>query len=208
MLTALLFSAVLQVLVVLAVAFVVHLIARRRARGFLAYVGLYRPERRSLAYATAVAAAFTLVMLLLFRAAHLESVATAPNTVAGRLRALGPSATAVAALVIYAVVQTSLSEEILFRELLAKRLIAALGFAAGNLIQAALFGGMHLPLFAGPGVAFTWSRAAFIVGATGAMGWLMGAVNERRGNGSILASWWTHALTNLVAYRVLAFGGR
>jgi membrane protease YdiL (CAAX protease family) len=209
MLISLLLSAILQVLIATGIAFVAYLVTRRKAAGFFAYVGLYRPERRSLAYATVLAAVFTTVMLLLFRVAHLGDLATAPNTVGGRLRALGPSGLAVVALIIYAVIQTSLSEEILFRGLLGKRLIAAFGFAVGNTVQAVLFGSMHLLIFAGSGASgFGLAPAAFIVGATGAVGWFMGAVNEKRGNGSIMPSWWTHALTNLTAYGVLAFSGR
>lgn len=200
-------SAALPLLVFTAVPFAAYLATRRRARGFRAYVGLYRPERRTLWYAAAVAAVFTGVMLLI-RAAHLDDLAAGPNTVPGRLRPLGSSATAFVALAPYAVVQTSLSEELLLRGFLAKRLAGALGFRTGNLLQAALFGALHLLLFAGPaGAAFTWARAAFIVASTGAAGWLLGAVNERRGNGSILPSWLAHAATNLTAYGVLAFGG-
>ena len=56
----------------------------------------------------------------------------------------------------------------------------------------------------GPGAGLSRGRAGFVV-ARGRWG-LPGAVNERRGNGSILPGWWAHALTNLVAYGVLAFG--
>lgn len=197
----------LQFLVAAAVPFVTYVVTRRRARGFFAYVGLTAPTGRSIGAAAAVAVLFLGVMLVLFRTGPLHDFAVAPNTVAGRLRALGPSATTLAALAIYALLQTSLTEELLFRGFLAKRLIARLGFAAGNGVQALLFGLMHLLLFAGPGArAFSGGLAAAVVALTGSVGWLFGAVNERRGNGSILPSWGAHGLTNLVGYSLLAFG--
>lgn len=207
MLLLLLLSAVLQLVVAAAVPFATYLVTRRHARGFPAYVGLVAPTRRALAAAAAVAALFTGVMLVIFRAGPLHELAVAPNTVAGRLRALGPSATTASALAIYALLQTSLTEELLFRGFLAKRLIARFGFAAGNGVQAVLFGLLHLLLFVGPGArAFSGAVAASVVAMTGGVGWLFGYVNERRGNGSILPSWGAHGLTNLVAYSVLAFG--
>jgi hypothetical protein len=47
--------------------------------------------------------------------------------------------------------------------------------------------------------------AAIVVAMTGLVGWLLGYVNERVGNGSILPSWGAHGATNLIAYGVLAF---
>jgi membrane protease YdiL (CAAX protease family) len=208
MLLFVLLSAVLQLLVFAAVPFITYLVTRRRARGFFAYVGLVAPTARSLGAAAAVAVLFTGVMLILFRNGPLHAVAIAPNTVAGRLRALGPSASAFAILAIYAVLQTSLTEELLFRGFLAKRLIAHLGFPVGNGLQAVLFGLMHLLLFAGPGArTFDWTLAAILVTMTGLVGWLFGYVNERVGNGSILPSWGAHGATNLLAYSILAFTG-
>jgi len=205
-LPSLVLSSVVQLLVFAGIPFLAYVVTRRRARGFFAYIGLFAPRRRALLAAGAVAAAFTVVMLLLFRTGPLHDLAVAPNTVPGRLRALGPSGTTWAALFVYALVQTSLTEEILFRGFLAKRLIARFGFAVGNGVQALLFGLMHLLLFAGPGAtAFRAGLAMIVVLMTGAVGWLFGHVNERVGNGSIIPSWLAHGATNVAAYGVLAF---
>lgn len=204
-------SAALQVLVFTAVAWAVYLVARRRngelrARGFRRYVGLYAPERRTLLWGTAAVALAVPGLLLLFASPSLRAVATAPNTVPGRLRALGLSAASLAVMATYAFVQTALAEEILFRGLIAKRLIARLGFPLGNAAQAVVFGALHLLLFVGPGAqALTPASALPVVAVTSLLGWGLGFLNERAGNGSIVPSWWVHGVSNFVAYWVLAF---
>ena len=47
------------------------------------------------------------------------------------------------AVLVYAVLHTALSEEILFRGFLLKRIANRFGFVAGNTIQAVLFGIIH-----------------------------------------------------------------
>jgi membrane protease YdiL (CAAX protease family) len=158
-------------------------------------------------YATLVAVAFILpVLLLLYFSPSIREVVTGPNTVIGRLRSYGFSGAAIALLGFKALVQTSLSEEILFRGFVAKRLISWLGFTWGNLLQALLFGLVHLLLFIGQ--EFSFPIAAGIVLFSGLGGWTSGYLNERSGNGSILPSWWMHGLTNAITYGVLAFGLR
>ena len=155
-------------------------------------------------YATLIAVAFVLpVLLLLFNSPSIREVVTAPNTVIGRLRSYGFSGVTVALLGIKAFAQTSLSEEIFFRGFIAKRLISWLGFKWGNLLQALLFGLVHLLLFIGQ--AFSLPIAAGVVLFTGLGGWTSGFLNEQLGNGSILPSWWMHGLTNAITYGVLAF---
>lgn len=198
-------SAIVQVLVFTAIPFFVYLIAYRRAKGFFDYIGLRQPERRTMLYATLLTVAFVLpVLLILFLSPSIREVATAPNTVTGRLRSYGFSGATVVLLGLKALVQTSLSEEILFRGFVAKRLISWLGFTRGNLVQALLFGSVHLLLFIGQ--QFSVLLAVGVVLFTGLVGWTLGYLNERVGNGSILPSWWMHAFTNAITYGVLAFG--
>jgi CAAX protease family protein len=198
-------SAILQVLVFTAIPFIVYLSAYRRAKEFFDYVGLRQPERRTMLYAMLLAVAFALsALLLLSFSPGIREVVTAPNTVIGRLRSYGFSGVAFALLGLKALVQTSLSEEILFRGFVAKRLISWLGFTRGNLLQALLFGLAHLLLFIGR--EFSFLVAAGVVLFTGLGGWVSGYLNERVGNGSILPSWWMHGATNAITYGVLAFG--
>lgn len=198
-------SSVLQVLAFTAVPFAAYLATRRRARGFWSYLGLVRPERRTLALAAGLALVLAAAMLAVFSAPAFREMMTAPNTVTGRLSAQGLTGETALLILLYAGIQTSLSEEILFRGFLAKRLIARMGFRWGNGVQAVLFGSVHLLLFVGPaGPALTAARLVTLLATTSAAGWLLGWLNERRGNGSILPSWLAHAGMNLVTYSVLA----
>ena len=105
-------------------------------------------------------------------------------------------------LVLVALVKTALAEEILFRGFIAKRLMAWLGFQWGNLIQALLFGLLHLVLFLtitqNPGL-LTW---VFLSPAI--MAWVVGYLNERMAGGSIWPGWAAHAAGNLATYLYFA----
>ena len=73
----------------------------------------------------------------LFALRLLGNVATAVSAFAGQ------GASAVPAILSYAVVRTSLSEELLFRGFLLKRLVGKFGFTIGNITQSLLFGLIH-----------------------------------------------------------------
>ncbi len=99
-------------------------------------------------------------------------------------------------IIIYAVIQTGLSEEILFRGFLGKFFMRILGYFQGNIIQAGLFGIMHLVLFLGKVSSLNLVLIAVL---TGSIGYFMGYINERKAGGSILPSWIAHSLANIVS---------
>jgi len=106
-------------------------------------------------------------------------------------------------ILIYAFLQTGLSEEILFRGFLNKRLSHKFGFAIGNTVQAVLFGLVHGALLFG---SIQLSLVILVVGFTSVFGWLMGYLNEKVGNGSIMPSWIIHGLANMVSAFLILFG--
>lgn len=192
-------SALLQVGLVLVIAGVVYW-AVGRARGpFLRFVGLYRAPFKSVATGAIVGLVFTLAILSVPGIAELAS---SRGTAAGEGAGAELSTTAILSLVIAAVFKTSLSEELLFRGLLGKRLIAWLGFQKGNLIQAVVFGLVHLLLLLVP--AASGALVLIMVFFAGVSGWINGWLNERMGDGSILPGWAAHAVANLCAYIGLA----
>ena len=201
-----LLSTLLQVALFTAVPFFTYAITRRGVKGFLGYIGLVRPTRRALLCAVAIGLAGTLLMLPLFSIPGFKEVARGPHTVAGKLRSLGFSDHSLLLLILYAVFQTALSEEILFRGFLAKRSIRWLGFTAGCIVQAVIFGAIHGLLFLAPaGPTPTPGRIAVVVVPPAVAGWLICFVNERIGNGSILPGWCAHALSNALGYGSIAF---
>lgn len=105
---------------------------------------------------------------------------------------------------IFAFIQTALSEEIFFRGFLGKRLSNRFGFAAGNIMQALLFGLLHGAMFfAFVGVV----KALVVILFTGLIGWTMGYLNEKHAGGSILPGWLMHGLSNLVTALAAMFAG-
>ena len=195
-------STILQILIFTAIPFIVYLVTNRRIKGFFDYIGLRKPETRAMFYAPLCAVAFVLpALLLVFFSPTILEAATAPNTVIGRLRSNGLSMTTFILLIVKALIQTAFTEEILFRGFIAKRLINWLGFTAGNLLQALLFGAVHLLIFTGQKFSFPLAIGIVLYPAIG--GWIMGYLNERVGNGSILPGWLMHGLVNLIAYSAL-----
>ncbi len=201
-------TAIVQVLVFSAVPFLVYLVKHRTTRGFLRYVGLYAPERRTLLWATLLVLVTAPLFLWAFSTPGLREVATGPATVAGTLRRLQPGAESAAILLMYAWVQTSLAEEIFFRGFVAQRLIDRFGFAVGNVVQALLFGLLHLMLFlaiaAAPG-GLGPLRTLMLLLVPSVMGWALGYIKIKLGNGSIVPGWWAHGLSNCIAFSVIAF---
>lgn len=182
-----LMSGLLQAVLFAFPPFLWWLLSARKREPFLHWLGLKKPpaDQRLWRACLLVAAGFILlsvVVLWLLRGVETATAAFA-----------GAGFQALPAALVYAFLTTALSEEILFRGFLLKRLSARLGFVAGNLLQSLLFGLLHgamlLPL-AGVG------RAALAAAFTGAIGWCMGYVNERRAGGSILPGWAVHGLAN------------
>lgn len=102
---------------------------------------------------------------------------------------LGLGLHAVALAVLYAVIKTGLTEEILFRGLIAGSLSRRLPLAWANLAQATIFALPHLLILT---IAPDMWVLLPIVFATGlVMGWI------RMTSGSIIGPWLIHASTNL-----------
>ncbi len=199
-------SAAVQLFVVLFIAFAAWAIFGRKAAGFRRWIGLTAPTSRSMLVALAIFIMWLVVKGALFLWPEWTAGAAADNTVAGMLRAQGFSTETVAVIVVIAFVKTSLTEEIFFRGLIAKRLIAGFGFGIGNLVQALLFGAVHLLIFTIPGgPAFTYPLAAAFLFIPAIGGWLMAYANEKTGNGSIAPGWIIHGMGNAVSYPILAF---
>lgn len=194
-------SAMLQVGVVLVIAGAVYLAMGRRDGSFARFVGLYRAPLRAIA----AGAAFGLVMVgAILAIPGMAEMGSARGTVAGDAVQTGLTASVAIGLIVAAVFKTSLSEELLFRGLIGKRLIAWLGFQAGNFIQAMLFGLVHLLLLLVPAASTMLVLSLVLV--TGISGWINGWLNERWGGGSILPGWTAHAVANACAYLLLAAG--
>ena len=111
-------------------------------------------------------------------------------------------ASAIPAVLLYAIVKTALAEEIIFRGFLLKRISAKFDFTVGNIMQSVLFGIMHgIMFFSSVGMV----KAIIIVAFTGGIGWFMGFINEKKANGSIIPSWCIHSAANIFSALSSAF---
>lgn len=191
---------VLQVGLVVVLAAALWALFGRKKCSFRAYVGLIAAPWQTILFAAAVGVALPVLVLAIpsFRA-----MASGADTVVGSTVAqLGPAG-AIPILLLLAIFKTAFAEELLFRGIIGKRLIAWLGFNAGNAIQALLFAAVHLLIFTVSARPDLVSGIAFI-GLVTLTGWVNGWLNERRGDGSILPGWTAHAIANSITYLFVA----
>ena len=188
-----LIGAAVQVLTFSFIPFAVWFVAARKNESFFSWIGLKKPICRNPGTAVLTAA----VMTLIYLGAMNLSVKMLPDgvTTAGSQFA-GAGMKALPAVLLYSFFRTALSEEILFRGFLLKVIKNKTGFAAGNTVQALLFGLIH-------GIPFglvTKSVSAFILLTLmpGLFGWYEGWLNEKQCGGSIVSSWLLHGCINFV----------
>jgi membrane protease YdiL (CAAX protease family) len=197
-------SAVLQLLVLSAIPALVHRSWFRKREPLAKFLGLYAPERRSLLMGLGLSA----LALASFAALNHwlgSDLLNGPKAVAVRFEHMQPAFAAGVCMLLSAYVQTSLSEEIFFRGFVAKRLIARLGPGLGNLLQALIFGALHVLLVSSvaSGVSFRQALAFGLLVTLG--GASLGYVTEVRGNGSIVPAWLAHGTLNLITYLWVRF---
>ncbi|SEA22594.1 CAAX protease self-immunity [Lachnospiraceae bacterium NK3A20] len=193
-----LISSGVEIVLFSMIPFLWWLITAKKKQSFFAWIGL-KPigtaRRRSvLLWMLALT-----VLFLLLSTFILYSVRNVPMA-ASEFSGLGISA--LPAILIYAVLNTSLPEEILFRGFLLKRLTPILGFHAGNLTQSLLFGIAHGAMF---WRAVGIGRTVFIIIFTTSVAWCIGYIDERKADGSILPGWCIHAISNLLSGLGTAF---
>lgn len=125
------------------------------------------------------------------------------ETVTGKVHDLGFGLPAIVFILLTALFKTALAEEILFRGFIAKRLIHALGFRRGNVLQSLIFGMVHVLIF-----LLVSKNPVILVGIlmlTALGAYIIGWLNERMAQGSILPGWIAHGLGNVISYSVVGF---
>ena len=191
-------GSIIQVAIFAFIPFIWWLITARKKMNFFSWIGLKKIDKENrgkTALWTVVVAALFLV-LSVFILSSLKGVEMATSEFAG----LGVKA--IPTVLIYAICKTALAEEIVFRGFLLKRIANKFGFAAGNFIQAIIFGVMHGIMFFS---AVDPVKATLITVFTGAIGWAMGFINEKKAGGSLIPGWTIHACANIFSGLCAAF---
>jgi membrane protease YdiL (CAAX protease family) len=187
-----------QIVVLSVIPFIVWFFVARKKQAFFSWVGLKRIiilEKGKFTFAivaalaVAVATSFVLDPLL-------------PNDIQlANARFAGKGFVALPAAIVFSFLATALPEEVLFRGFIGQHLSKRLGFVAGNIIQAILFGLLHgAALFNTQNLLLPFAVIAF----TGMLGWIMGYVNSKAGD-SILPSLVIHGLSNTYASVIIMF---
>lgn len=190
-------SALIQILLFLLIPFIWWLATARRSEPFFRWLGWKRPRvtqpaRLALVIIGTLVVAGAVGVLFISAAAD---VSPSPLTGLG-FAGLG-------AALVYAVGQTAFAEESLFRGFVLKRVAARFGFWTGNVVQAVLFGLVHMVPFLLLGMNPLLSLGTGVYSA--ALGLVMGWINERMAGGSIVPSWILHAVANLISAGVTLF---
>ena len=168
-------------------------VTARNKESFCTWIGLEKPECKE----PWKAVLLTALVALLYIGAMAMCVRILPEgiTTAGSMFA-GQGISALPSLFFYAFLRTALSEELLFRGFILKRVQDIKGFSVGNTVQALLFGLMHGIPF---GIVTRSISALFLLTLIpGLFGWYEGWLNEKRCGGSIVPGWMVHGCLNLL----------
>lgn len=189
-----LLGAILQLLLFSLIPFIWWLITARKKESFFNWIGIKKIKHEKSILCTFIIT-FAVVLVYgvgtsLFIIGFFGKVTVAGSNFAGK------GLVALPAVLAYGFIRTGLSEEVLFRGFLLKRIGDKFGFIIGNTVQATLFGIMH-------GIPFGMVThnilvTVFLTILPGALGWYQGWLNEKRCGGSIISSWLLHGTINVV----------
>lgn len=183
-------SSAIQIIVMGIIPFIWWLVTAREKETFFAWIGLKNFKEMKKVGIQAIIASMMFLLLSLYLLVITKDMETATSQFSG----LGVSG--IAGAVVYSFIQTSFTEELFFRGFLLKRIGHKFGFYAGNIIQSVLFALLHCAMFISLTDMF---HVVLITLFTGIIAFVMGWINEREAEGSILPSWFIHGVSNLVS---------
>ena len=192
-------NALIQIVLFMLLPFIWWFVTARRKSSFLDWIG-FKPLKDTGNHKMSLWIFLGLLSFTIFSYLVLYTIVKDLKTATSSFSGLGFQA--LPAVLIYSLFQTSLPEELLFRGFLLKRFSICLPFGVANAIQAALFGLLHGLMFISE---VSWLQTLLIILCTGGIAAYMGFVNEKKSDGSILASWIMHALANVITGSLSAF---
>lgn len=187
-----LLNAIIQVLLFSLVPLLWWLVTARKKVAFFDWLGLRWPKNVN---TRTLWGSIVLVMVVCFVIGEV-AVWARGDVDAAESAYQGMGLGALPTVLVYAFLQTGLSEEILFRGFLLKRLMTKWGFVVANIVQALIFGALHLTM--------VWGQVGFLAGMVIVIypmipAVLMSILNEKKADGSILPSWLVHGTINTVS---------
>lgn len=194
-----LISSILQILLFSIIPFVWWLISGRKHENFLNWLGL---KKMSIENKLKYSFLFSVIIVILMIPSIVVITFLLDESTMATSQFSGKGISVLFAALLYAFLQTGFSEELFFRGFLAKRLIRKFGFQLGNIIQGSLFGLMHGVLFIS--ISGLLGLVVIIL-ITSIAGYLLGWINEKYSNGSIISSWLIHGSVNMIAAMLAMF---
>lgn len=189
-----LISAILQVVILTAIPFIFYLFKEKRAKAFFEWIGFKTTENNVFKYMVIIFVSFLVIIILPYLYLYNTNSLTYTGFTVDAYKQYGWSMQTILVILIWAVVQTSLSEEIFFRGFLGNRLFEKLG-NCGNIIQAIIFGGIHIVFVVGKGIL----PMVIIFLLTGGIGYALGWLSKSKADGSIIYGWIIHATVNIIS---------
>lgn len=188
-------EALLQLLVFAVIPLIYFGIRNKRIKGFTKDLGFYKPPKGWMKLSVILIVVSFIISLVPLLYLKYSGVISSDALATNNFKSNNFGGSLIIEILLYAVVKTSLSEELFFRGFLGKRLIRRFGFKVGNSVQAILFGLLHGIAFIPYGILTVCIVVAFPI----VLGYIFGWVNEKKSNGSILPSWVIHGTSNVIA---------
>ncbi len=202
-------GAISNIVVLSLLPLVWWLIFHRKKENFFKWVGLYKPQLKSkwwmvVLFAVVYYFLYTFDITKFVSEESMAVVESSESVAANAFTGLGMAAVLPA--MIQNFVANGLSEELLFRGFIGKRLYAKFGSVPGIIIQGVLFGLMHNGLYVLGGVPVGMDFHVMMFLFTGSAGLLLAWLDEKIYNGSIVPSILLHGLGNFIGSLRVAFG--
>ena len=201
-------TAIINLIVFSLIPLIWWFLLHRKTENFFKWVGIYAPRLKSkwwvlLIFAVLYYFFYSFDFTQLVDSSTLEYIENSGSVSANAFAGLGVAAILPA--LIENFIANGVAEEILYRGFLCKRFCSKLGTVKGIILQAVLFGLMHnaLYLLAGLEVGLWYHTLSFVFTGTGAL--LLGWLNEKIFNGSIIPSILLHGAGNFIATMLVAF---
>lgn len=188
-------SAVLQVAILTLAPFLFYLFTHKTTKGFWAWIGFSRAKRVPLKSMAIIFFGFLAIIALPYLWLYRQGALVYTGFTIDSYREYGWSVQTIATILVWAIIQTSLSEEIFFRGFLGRGLSHKFGWKTGTSIQAVIFGLIHIGSVWGRGVI----PVIIIFLLTGGVGYALGWLSMKKADESILYGWLVHAAVNIVS---------
>lgn len=201
-------TAIVNLFVFLLIPVIWWFFRHRKETGFFKWIGLYKPQLKSplwilILFAVVYYFFYNFDFMKLVDAKTIETLESS-SSVSGNVFA-GIGIAAILPAFIQNFIANGVAEEVLYRGFLCKRLCNKLGTVKGIIIQAVLFGLMHNLIYLAAGLQVSLWYHALMFTFTGIAALLLGWLNEKIFNGSIIPSILIHGAGNFITSMLIAF---